>query len=198
METKLLQLRSKRRKTSSSGMNGRPANTNGNATNCKTSRIDTQIENFDPVTGRFQRLKSVNIWQTAECRLKCEVALFGGQAIEFLQEQTTGRAVGDLRFEWREAAGDQVGVDEMHDPGVPLQVFASEGGFAYAVRSCDDDAFRRRSRTPTYRANLKQRSSTARASVVRRTRSRRDRPRIAASLNRTAMDDRFEPRFSRG
>jgi len=65
--------------------------------------------------------------------------------INFLQHQTPGFECRRLWIERRQTRSDQISIDESERLSFGWQKVTSEGRFACAVRSCnDDDFFKRR------------------------------------------------------
>src|ERR1043166_6000143 len=72
-------------------------------------------------------------------RLEREAASLRGVAIDLLKHHAAGADRGGFGIEWREAGGDQIGIDEHRQPRLVRPELPRERRFSGAVRAGDDD-----------------------------------------------------------
>ena len=104
-----------------------------------------QKNNFNSIASRFPAFNPADIGQTAQRAFKGKILPGLGQTIQFAKKQPTGIQRGKLRFQRRQAGGQQIGVHEMNHTRILRQKFARKSCFSRTVRTGDDDAARRTS-----------------------------------------------------
>jgi hypothetical protein len=118
------------------------AHASSNASQRETRRAKPQIDYFNPIARALPRSQSSNVRQAAERRFEREIRAHFGQTV-YLSQHRTGRCDGGKFWsQWRQAASDQVSVDEVHYSRDARQILTREGRLAGPVRARNDDATR--------------------------------------------------------
>ena len=64
-------------------------------------------------------LETLRVVQAAQCTFKGELGLSFGQAVKFSEDDATGCYGCELRAQRRNSTGNQIGINEVNEPGNP-------------------------------------------------------------------------------
>jgi hypothetical protein len=82
-------------------------------------RSESNVDYFDQIAPSLPILETLRIVQAAQCTLKGELGLRFDQAVKLSEDHATGRDGCELRAQRRNSTGNQIGINEVNEPGDP-------------------------------------------------------------------------------
>jgi len=82
-------------------------------------RSESNVDDFDQIAPVLPFLKTPRVVQAAQSTLKGELGPRFDQAVQFSEDQATGRYRRELRAQRRNSTGNQIGINEVNEPGNP-------------------------------------------------------------------------------
>jgi hypothetical protein len=116
--------------------------TGRNAPQCQINRVQSKIDDFNPITHLLPRLHPAEVRKATERSFKGKVRPIRGQAIDLPQDHSGCGNRCQFRFQRRQTASNQIGVDEVNNFGDTGQVLLRKRCLPGSIRTRDDDATR--------------------------------------------------------
>ena len=100
---------------------------------------ESNVDYFDQIALSLPILETLGVVQATQRTLKGEVGPRLDQAVNFSEDQSTGRYRCELRTQRRNSTGNQIGINEVNEPGNFRQIVARKGCLSRSIRSGDDN-----------------------------------------------------------
>jgi len=82
-------------------------------------RGESNVNYLDQITSVLPFFETLRVVQAAQRTLKGELDPCFDQAAKFSEDQATGRYRRELRAQRRNSTGNQIGINEVNEPGYP-------------------------------------------------------------------------------
>ncbi len=80
-------------------------------------RGESNVDYFDQIAPPLPILETLRVVQATQRTLKGELGPRLDQAVKFSEDHATGRYGCELRTQRRNSAGNQIGINEVNEPG---------------------------------------------------------------------------------